>query len=74
LPWSLCEIARQLTLHGSDIAVMGLFMVDVLLEEVRIYSAMGEKEKVRECREKAKGLIKKVGYYRRTSEAEELGK
>jgi len=60
--------ARQIAERGG----MGLGMVDVLLEEGRIYTAMGEKEKVRECREKAKGLIKKTGYYRRTSEAEEL--
>jgi len=60
--------ARQIAERGG----MGLFMVDVLLEEGRIYKAMGEKEKVRQCWEKAKGLIKKTGYYRRTSEAEEL--
>ncbi len=53
---------------------MGLWMVDVLLEEGRIYWAMGDNVKARECGEKCKGLIEETGYHRRDSEAEELSR
>jgi tetratricopeptide (TPR) repeat protein len=60
--------AREIAERGG----MGLWMVDVLLEEGRIYLAMGDKVKARECGEKCKGLIEETGYHRRDSEAEEL--
>ena len=62
--------AREIAERGG----MGRWMVDVLLEEGRIYLAMGDNVKARECGEKCKGLIEETGYHRRDSEAEELSR
>ena len=68
--WGDVAEAREIAERGG----MGLWMVDVLLEEGRIYSAMGENGKARECGEECKALIERTGYHRRDSEAEELSK
>lgn len=70
-----CEKARWDVDEAREIAErsqMGLWIVDALLEEGRIYRAEGNVEKAKECGEIAKELIEKTGYHRRDGEAEEL--
>ena len=49
--WGDVSEAREIAERGE----MGRWMVDVLLEKGRIYSAMGEKGKARKCGEEARG-------------------
>jgi tetratricopeptide (TPR) repeat protein len=66
--WRDLDEAREIAERGG----MGLFLVDVLLVEGRLYLAQGQKAKANECGERAKKLIVETGYHRRDKEAEEL--